>query len=391
MLSKLLFKNQNRLQLSIAIVGAFLGITFLITSIHYLIKVNEFGQGAEILGPNTIIVQKKVSNSSTLGITKTDFSEREIEKIAAKPFIEKVEPVISNNFDVSFETADPLVPRFRTDVFIQTVDEEFIDVDVKDWKWEEGDEFVPMIMPRDFVVMMNTFMSAQGMTQVSDDLIKDIKCKFTLWNGRDKEWVDVRIVGFTNEVSSLLVPASFMEYGNQKYSKGEDQKITQIMISGKESEFGKVEQLLEERGLESKNAQIVVGRLKSIVGTLFLVVLGISVIAVLVSGLVLIQYMQLMITRNAYEVRTLIRIGYHPKKLIKKFFFYFIRVFGIVTALGLGVFFIFKFFLDAMFESGGIYIDTSMTTGSIIAIVTAFALFAFASFMSARKGIFNEY
>lgn len=98
-----------------------------------------------------------------------------------------------------------------------------------------------------------------------------------------------------------------------------------------------------------------------------------------------------MITRNAYEVRTLIRIGYHPKKLIKKFFFYFIRVFGIVTALGLGVFFIFKFFLDAMFESGGIYIDTSMTTGSIIAIVTAFALFAFASFMSARKGIFNEY
>ena len=59
MLNKLLFKNQDLKQLVIAVIGAFLGITFLITSIHYLIKVNEFGKGSEILGPNTVIVQKR--------------------------------------------------------------------------------------------------------------------------------------------------------------------------------------------------------------------------------------------------------------------------------------------------------------------------------------------
>ena len=113
--------------------------------------------------------------------------------------------------------------------------------------------------------------------------------------------------------------AEFMEmYGNE-------QKITQIMISGEESEFGLVEELLTKRGLESKNAQMVVGRLKSMVGTLFLVVLGISVIAVFVSGLVLIQYMQLLMSRNAYEVRTLLRIGYPPQEIIRKFFFNFVK------------------------------------------------------------------
>ena len=109
MLSKLLFRNQDKKQLVIAIVGAFMGITFLVTSIHYLIKVNEFGEGADILGPNTIIVQKKVSSSSTLRLTKTDFSEREIQTIKKEKFIADVQPVISNNFDVSFETADPMV------------------------------------------------------------------------------------------------------------------------------------------------------------------------------------------------------------------------------------------------------------------------------------------
>ena len=178
MLNKLLFRNQERKQLIIAVVGSFLGITFLITSIHYLIKVNEFGKGADILGPNTIIVQKKVSNLNTLNIAKTDFSVAEIESMKKEKFVLDVKPVISNNFDVSFETADPLVPRFRSDVFIQTVDPSFLDVKSDKWHWKEGDEYVPIILPRDFLVMLNTFMSASGIPQVSDDLAKQIKFKF---------------------------------------------------------------------------------------------------------------------------------------------------------------------------------------------------------------------
>lgn len=391
MLNKLLYKNQDKKQLIIAIVGAFMGITFLVTSVHYLIKVNEFGKGSDILGPNTIIVQKKVTNSSSLNMTKTDFSEREIEKIKAEPFIQDVKPVISNNFDVSFETADPMVPRFRTDVFIQTVDQKFLDVKSNKWHWKEGDEFVPIIMPRDFLVMLNTFMSASGIPQISDDLAMDIKFKFTLKDENKKEWVDARIIGFTNEVSSILVPESFMEYGNVKYTSGKEKKITQIMISGKESEFGLVENLLKKRGLESKNAQMVVGRLKSVIGTLFLVVLGISIIAVFVSGLVLIQYMQLLMSRNAYEVRTLLRIGFHPNVIIKSFFVYFVKIFGVVSGIALVIFFVFKYFLDDMFESGGLYIDTSISFVAIGSLLCTYILFAVASYRTAKKGIFKQY
>lgn len=391
MLNQLLFKNQDKKQLVIAIVGAFMGITFLVTSIHYLIKVNEFGRGAEILGPNTIIVQKKVSAGAALGLGKTDFSDAEIEKMKAEKFIKDVKPVVSNNFDVSFETNDPLVPRFRSDVFIQTVDPKFLDVKSDKWHWQEGDTVVPIILPRDFLVMLNTFMSASGIPQVSDELAMEIKFRFTLSNDTQKEWINARIIGFTNEVASILVPQNFMEYGNTKFALDKEHKITQIMISGEESEFGLVEDLLEERGLESKNSQMVVGRLKSMVSTLILVILGVSVIAVFVSCLVLIQYLQLLMSRNAYEVRTLLRIGYHPKWIIRAFFIYFIKIFGIVAALGLGVFFIFKYFLDDLFDSGGLYIDTSLSSMSVLALLLAFALFAFASFRTARNGIYKEY
>jgi hypothetical protein len=390
MLNKLLFRNQDKKQLFIAMTGAFLGMTFLITSIHYLVKVNEFGKGADILGPNTIIVQKKVTNSSSLNLTKTDFSEREIEKIRKESFIEDAQPVISNNFNVSFETADPMVPRFRTDVFIQTVDPKFLDVKSSKWRWKEGDKFVPIIMPREFLVMLNTFMSASGIPQISDDLAMDVKFKFKLKDDTRNEYVDARIIGFTNEVSSILVPQHFMEYGNGKYTSEREKKITQLMISGKESEFGKVEELLKTRGLESKNAQMLVGRLKSVVGTLFLVVLGISVIAVFVSGLVLIQYMQLLMSRNAYEVRTLLRIGFHPKNVIKSFFVYFLKVFGWICCFATLSFLVLKLFLDEMFETGGLYIGKEVSFIALGSLMLTFVLFGVSSYFTAKKGIFNE-
>lgn len=393
MIRKLLFKNQDSKQLIIAMIGAFMGITFLVTSIHYLIRVNEFGEGEEILGPNTIIVQKKVSNASVLQLARTDFSKAEIEKMKAEPFIIDVKPVVANNFSVSFQTDDELVPYFRSDVFIQTLDKEFLDIESEDWEWNEGDSVVPIIMPRDFLVMLNTFMSAKGIPQVSDDLAMDINFKFTL-ESKDKnrkEWVDAKIIGFTNVVAAILVPENFMSYGNSNFSDGSEQKITQVMISGKESEFGLVEELLEKKGLESKDSQMVIGRLKSMIGTLFLVVLGISVIAVFVSGLVLIQYMQLLMSRNIYEVSTLMRIGYHPKILVKRFFLYFVKVFGIVALVGLSLFLVLKFWLDTMFAEGGLYIDTGITYESVSALVLAYLLFALASYRSARKGIFKEF
>jgi len=94
-----------------------------------------------------------------------------------------VKPVVSNNFDVYFETKDDKLPmKFGTDVFIQTVDPAFLDVKSKDWKWQEGDESLPIIMPRDFIVMLNTFASAQGIPQVSEDLSKKIWFKISIRN-----------------------------------------------------------------------------------------------------------------------------------------------------------------------------------------------------------------
>jgi hypothetical protein len=391
MLKKVLFQNQDKTQLFIAVLGAVIGMIFLISSIHYLIRVNEFGKGEEILGPNTMIIQKKVSNSSSLKITKNDFSNEEIERFKNESFVADAQAVICNNFNVLLLTDDPLVPKFSSDVFLQTVNAKFLDVSSKNWTWKEGDTIVPIVMPRDFLVMLNTFMSASGIPQVSEDLAKDINFKLRISNETKKDFITARIVGFTNEIPSLLVPESFMRYANKKYATVKENKITNVMISSKEGEFGEMEKFLEERGLESRKSQVVIGKLKSIVSTLFVVLLVISVVTVVVSGLVLIQYMQLLIANNQYQIRTLLRLGYIPNKIVLLFTSYLAVTFGFVSMIAFVLFLVEKLFVDELFEKGGIAINESLSVVSLISIIISFCIFVSISFLVAKRKIMSEF
>jgi hypothetical protein len=84
------------------------------------------------------------------------------------------------------------------------------------------------------------------------------------------------------------------------------------------------------------------------------------------------------------------RLGHHPNSLVTNFFVYFSKVFGIIGILSLASFIGFKLFLDSLLKEGGLYIDTSLSLMSILALVLAYCLFALASFLSARKGIYEQ-
>ncbi len=387
MLKKILFSYQNKTQLIVAMIGSFLGFTFLITSIHYLIRVNEFGEGEDILGDNTMIVQKKVTSFNSMNMAKTDFSESEIENIKKQSFNVAADPIINNSFGVYFETNSDMIPKFGTDVFVQSINNKFIKIDAEKWNWKEGDEFVPIVLPRDFLTMLNTFASAKGIPQVSDEVAKSVDFRFRLYNEEGKEFQNVRIVGFTSEVSSILVPHSFMEYGNINFKTKEPSKVTQLMLTVKENEFGKLEEFMNNRSLETKEASKIVGKLKSVAGTLFSVLIAISVITVFLAGLVLIQYAQLLISKNEYEIRTLLRIGHAPKVIIMKILRYFIIVFAIITGISILAFILAKIFIDKMLIEGGIQIDTSMTALSLLAVLLAFIIYTIVNYLNAKKGV----
>jgi len=352
---RLFFAHQNKLQLSFASIGIFIGITFFFLSVNYLIKIISFEEKTESLSKNVIVVQRKIDTESLIGLSQNYFSESQIKNLSNQPFVESLEPIVSNNFNVAFQTYDVNVPYFRSDVFIQTIDSTFLDVKLNKWSWTETDEYVPIILPRDFLVMLNAFMNANGMPQFSEDIAMQVNFKFNLKKNDKKESFYAKIVGFTSEIPAIVVPKSFMQYGKINFSENPPAPITQVMIATKSKHFGKMDEYLKKYGLELKQSQMIISRLKSVFLAFVSVITAISSVAIFLAILVCVQYIQLLIYNNKYNIQTLINIGYDPKKIKKVFFTYFSFLFLLIFLLSIIVFFIMRFFLDSMFKNAGFF------------------------------------
>lgn len=389
MIEKILFKKQSKVQLYIAILGTFIGFIFLTTSVHFFIRINESKKNEDVLKGKAIVIQKKVSSLSTLNLVKTDFNPDEIEKLNSQDFTLEVQPIINNSFDISIQTDSKLLPYFRSDIFLQAVDARFLDVSSIKWQWDENDAYVPIILPREFLVMLNTFANARGLPQVSEELAKSVSFQFNLSGNSQKTSKKVKIIGFTGDISSILVPPSFLNYGNDKFGDQQSLKTTQLLVSIQEGTFGKLEQYMQSHGLEAKESSLVIGKLISVTSSLLLILIGISALILLLSSLVLIQYTQVLIAHNHYEIRTLLRIGYSPQKITKIITKYFILIIAFTALFSCIAFVFLKITIDKKLLDSGLTISKTLTLQSGLALLFVVLIYLVLNYLNTKKEVFN--
>lgn len=391
-LNEILFKNQSKRQLIVASLGSLIGMLFMLLSIHFLVELNSFGEESDVLGPNTLIIQKKISNATSFHLTSNEFQKDELVTYKKLDFIEDLNIVVNNNFPVSIETNDPIVPYFRSDIFVQTVDKEFIDVEESaSWIWNIHDSVVPIVLPREFLLMLNTFMSSSGIPQISDDIAKTLSFELVLSKNMSQQRFKAKIIGFTNEVSSILVPEKFMEYGNENFSLTNKSNITQLILKGKEGKFGLVEEFLNKNHLESNHNHLISGRLKSIISMLLSSFLVLSLVTVFISGLLMIQYVQLIIGYSSDQIKTLLKIGYSIAKVSRSLFVYFVTLMFIICICSFFVFVIFRKIIENQLIVSGVKLQFSVSSYVIISCLLVFIVFSIFGYISTKKAVTKEF
>ncbi len=391
LIRKLLFANQDKKQVFFAFFGVLIGFVFISISTHYLIQLYNLDKSSDILNSNTITIQKKVSSSSTLSISNNTFSKEEIDFYDNLSFIEKVVSVDNNDFPVELKSNDPLVPYFRSDIYIQSIPSDFLDVKSSLWKWDRDDRTVPIILPRDFVYMMNNFLSSAGMPQLSDDILKDVKFEIQLGNNNKILKYNAKIIGFTNEISSILVPENFMTFGSEMYGEKMKKTYTQLMLKSKKGKFGLVEELIKKNHLEVKKNQLIEGKLKSMLTILLSSISFISLVVVLLSMIVLIQYLQLLITKNVYEIRTILRLGYTINNVVIQYVLYVFLCFLIVMLL-IVILDAFAFMqINSLLKSSGFVFENDSYLNVVMVLLFLFLTIFISSIISVYKFVWKEF
>ena len=357
LLKNILLQSKNNSQVVFSTVGSFLGMLALMFSVLLLNDIKSFqNSDDDLLSSNSVIIQKKVTKFTTIGLNSTEFTNDDIENLKQKDFIEQVAPFKSANYGVGIsEYPKDGLPPFYADMFFQSIPDEFIDVDT-DWSWNEESDFVPIILPRDFLMLINYGIAeSQGMPQISEDLLAVARLKIHMNGKTNRGKITGKVVGFSQKISSVLVPESFLNYSNSLYGHKKEKLTQRLFIKVKKGSYGQLESLMNELNLDIKKSALDLSKIKTFVNVIILVFLIFAIIIILLSIFGFVQYIQLLLNKAKQDIVILNRIGYQFDILLKVMLIHFSKMFVIITIVTSVIVLIVKFLIiNPLLQKNGI-------------------------------------
>ena len=188
------------------------------------------------------IIHKEVGLMNTFGLSKSNFKQNEMDLIQQHPAVVSVAPIVSNQFKVGIDGGNMI--QFYTELFLQSVPNEFIDLDTRDFKWREG-YVVPIIVSNSFIDLYNHgFSVSQGLPQIPKSIITQKQLQLVIKGNGKKVVVPCKIFGFSDRLSTVIVPEEFLLWANQLYGKGKADKYESLIIQSDVSKGVELEKFL---------------------------------------------------------------------------------------------------------------------------------------------------
>jgi len=322
--SKIILKTQKPAQLIAALLGCLIGFLLIITSVQNYFNLNSvLSDKDQAIGSQYLVINKKVSLLNSLNLKKSAFTKAQLEEIETLPSVEKISTFTPNQFEaraylqLSLDQQNQI--ELKTDLFLESIENSFIDVKSEDWKWNIDDEVVPVILPADFINLYNfTYAPARNLPQISKSTIQMFGFKIIIGNENNETTFKGKIIGFSNRITSMIVPLSFMNYANEKYKNEtlSNQDYYRLIVKINPSKLSDFNKFLNEKGFETNNELLKSAKLSSVlqITLTFVFLIGMLMILNAFSGFLL--YLQLTITKSKYELETLLRLGYPHRKLV---------------------------------------------------------------------------
>jgi hypothetical protein len=261
------------------------------------------------------------------------FSPAEISGLEKLKDVNEVGALHSNNFPVSARLGGHL--SFSTEMFLGSVENKYLDVLPEDWAWQPGQTTLPIIMSNDFLNLYNYgFALSQGLPQLSQTSVKALPFEINV--ARDKEIYRAQIVGFTDRISSVLVPQSFMDEMNKKYALRTETKPSRLIVKVQDPSEKSFVDYLKAKKYTTNEEQLRWNRIRTIVQAIVSSVGGIALIVVGMALLSFILFIEITVQRAATHITLMKQLGYAPsalRRILNRFFLPWVSSAVIIAAL----------------------------------------------------------
>lgn len=286
-------------------------------------------------GFDFISITKTVTNETMGKPEKNLFKQADLDELKAQPFIQGVAPLLANQFRVQLSAGD-IIP-FRTDLFIETLEDDFIDTIPPSFNWQQGQEFLPIILSSDFFEIYNVFAPGQDLPQISKETATGIPVVVTCEGNGQRQAFTGKIVAFSDRINSVLVPKNFLDWANSTFGQQKEVEAARLFIKTKDANNPELLKFLDAKNYKVNKDKTILGRNKIIIDSIFSG-LGVFGLLVVILALMLFSfYLQLVIARSKDNLRLLLTLGYSPGWLSKNVSKKFIPVYILIVLFALAL------------------------------------------------------
>ena len=275
-----------------------------------------FTSGDSFMKPNYIMVTKHIGIGNSLSGRSNSFSEKEINDLRSQSFTEKLGCFSTTNYKISVSLAIGDVPLANAEMFFESVPDEFIDINMADWKYEDGQEIVPIILPRTYINMYNFSIAQQrSLPQISESLMSSIIVQIYAHGNGKQQTFKGKVVAFSSTLNAVLVPQAFIDWSNQRFAPQEQNRSTRLLMQVNNPADEKITSYFEQNGLEMESDRLNAEKTTYFLRLIVMLVMVIGLIISTLSFYILMLSIYLLVQKNTEKLQNLLLIGYRRARV----------------------------------------------------------------------------
>ena len=368
--------------------GLAVGVMLLLCCVQMYININQLlkERNPRKNGYDFISVTKTITNEN-MG-KDNRFSQADIDDFKKQPFIADAAHLLSNQFRAKASAGD-IIP-FSTDLFLESIQDNFIDTLPSSFTWQPGQQDIPVIFSADFLEMYNVFAPAQGLPQLSESSIGAVNLIIEC-SAPDGTVMKFRghIVAVSERLNTVLVPQNFLLWANKMFSTQTPQPAARVYIKTTDANSAELQSYLQQKNYHVNKDKTKFGRIKSTLQAIVAGLGGLAVLVVLLSILLFSFYLQLMISRSKDNLQLLLTLGFSPLWLSKTVAKKWIPVYAIIILVALAATQFFQYMFQKNFIAGQDALSPYLHVYVIALAVILFVLCVFANFRLIKKQLYK--
>lgn len=334
---KLLRCQPKSIQFASFFLANLTGMLIVLLSVQIWLDLQPFFTGKDrVLRKEFLVVTKRVSALGTFVGRSTVFTPEELREISGQPFARKTGSFTSSRFRTTAGMEwGQFGGGFATELFFESVPDEYIDVKTDEWDFQEGEARIPIILPRNYLNLYNFgFAQSRNLPKLSEGTIGLLNLDVRIQgNGRQREFQG-KIVGFSNRLNTILVPQRFMDWANAAFAGEKPAEVSRVIVETDNPADERIARFFKSKGYEIEGGRLAFGEMAWFLNVFTAVVAGIGLLICFLSFYILILSIYLLVQKDRVKIENLVLLGYAPGKIARPYELFVLAVqLGVVVCV----------------------------------------------------------